>query len=604
MRRNYKMFTIRKLTYYGREKETSTIELRSGLNIIYGPSNTGKTYVAETIDYMFGGVEFPLSEECGYTIIEAEIETENGSLIIRRDRDKNNTAIISSKIDGIQSNEYPLKSSGKQRKETLSDVWLKLLGVEEPTEIYRSEDLKTQAFTTRAFNQAFIIKEDCVYQKESIIKKDNASITSIKAALLYLINGKNYIIKEEDDNKTKATKRKALETYLNEQIGYIQAQKEELKQNAALNVSSVQEEIDTTLRTIEEHQKKLNSVLIENKEIYLKLNELNSALSEDQTLHTKYKALRSQYASDLKRLQLIIDGEAHSGEIKKPIRCPFCNGELKKHEEDSCIEAAKVEVENLIPKIKDLDNAEKELDLEINELKQNIGEYVSKRDTNNELINKELNPKLSELKKSVEELTKSIEASKEADMLLRFEDRYRDKLNELSNEAKEVTKFDPNELFGPLFISQMNELTEEMLRMSRYENYQNSYFDIKSFDLVVNGQTKKTQGKGFRAFLNTTLAFCLQTYMKHNAVHYMPLFVVDSPILTLREKDDAKEIEDKKIDITMKEGLMNYLAENSIGRQIIIIENEIPNIYYRNANIIQFTKDSFGRYGLLNSVRQ
>lgn len=269
------MFTIRKLTYYGREKETSTIELRSGLNIIYGPSNTGKTYVAETIDYMFGGVEFPLSEECGYTIIEAEIETENGSLIIRRDRDKNNTAIISSKIDGIQSNEYPLKSSGKQRKETLSDVWLKLLGVEEPTEIYRSEDLKTQAFTTRAFNQAFIIKEDCVYQKESIIKKDNASITSIKAALLYLINGKNYIIKEEDDNKTKATKRKALETYLNEQIGYIQAQKEELKQNAALNVSSVQEEIDTTLRTIEEHQKKLNSVLIENKEIYLKLNELN-----------------------------------------------------------------------------------------------------------------------------------------------------------------------------------------------------------------------------------------------------------------------------------------------------------------------------------------
>ena len=177
-------------------------------------------------------------------------------------------------------------------------------------------------------------------------------------------------------------------------------------------------------------------------------------------------------------------------------------------------------------------------------------------------------------------------------------------MEELSKEAKEITKFEPNDLFGTVFIDEMNNFTKEMLTAGNYENYNSSYFDINSFDLVVNGQTKKTQGKGFRAFLNTVLAYSIQSYMKEHASHFMNLFVIDSPILTLREKDDEAERADKSIASTMKKGLMKYFVDNSDGRQVIIIENEIPNIEYGNANIIHFTKGNEGRYGLLKSLKQ
>ena len=37
------------------EKVVSTLELAPGLNIIYGPSNTGKTLILDCVDFMLGG---------------------------------------------------------------------------------------------------------------------------------------------------------------------------------------------------------------------------------------------------------------------------------------------------------------------------------------------------------------------------------------------------------------------------------------------------------------------------------------------------------------------------------------------------------------------
>ena len=597
------MFVIRKITYSGENVETSFIEFTDGLNIVYGPSNTGKTYIAETIDYMFGGEEFPLSDNTGYTDITLELTCEKGELTISRNKFKK-TADVESKIDGIDSKEYFLKpGKGKKRKDTISDLWLSLLGISEPTEIYQTEDLKKQAFTTRSFNQIFIIKEDLIHQKDSIVIKGHKTITSIKAALLYLLNDDNYIVKEGEDNNTKKVKRKAVELYINEQLGYISAKRDELKKKTNLDVEDAKKQIDASVTELEFYESEMSEIFNRNKELYLKIDSLNSALSENQSLFKKYKALQTQYASDLKRLNLIIDGEIHSNSFKKPLKCPFCNGELKKKEEESCVDAAKVEIEILIPKINDLKKAESDLSSEIDNLISKINQINSEKDLNSKKINEELKPKINNLRNTIESLSKAIEDSKEAEMLLLFEERYKNKLGELKIEKKEMTKFEPNNLLGSAFVDKMNNNISSMLTSCNYENYNSSYFDINSFDIVVNGQTKKTQGKGFRAFLNTVLAFSLHTYLKENAIHFMNLFVIDSPILTLRERDDIKEIEEKKIADTMKDGLMKYFVENSDGRQVIIIENELPNIDYNNANIIHFTKSNDGRYGLLKSVK-
>lgn len=53
--------------------------------------------------------------------------------------------------------------------------------------------------------------------------------------------------------------------------------------------------------------------------------------------------------------------------------------------------------------------------------------------------------------------------------------------------------------------------------------------------------------------------------------------------------------------------MRSTLFENIVGNQkeiqTIVVENEIPNIDYKNANIIHFTKEKDnGRYGFLLDI--
>ena len=78
---------------------------------------------------------------------------------------------------------------------------------------------------------------------------------------------------------------------------------------------------------------------------------------------------------------------------------------------------------------------------------------------------------------------------------------------------------------------------------------------------------------------------------------FSPTFLlIDSPILSLKEKDEA-------VSDGMKSSLFQYMVDNQKYGQTIIIENAIPDINYKNANIINFTKDEKnGRYGLFYGI--
>ena len=77
-------FYIQKIIVTGLEKTDSVIELSNGLNIIYGPSNTGKTYIVKCIDYMFGYDKEPIDISMGYQHIEIIVKTMNGILKMKR----------------------------------------------------------------------------------------------------------------------------------------------------------------------------------------------------------------------------------------------------------------------------------------------------------------------------------------------------------------------------------------------------------------------------------------------------------------------------------------------------------------------------------------
>ena len=71
-------FYIKKISATGVGVPESVIELKDGVNIIYCPSDTGKTYVIRCIDYLFGADMLPIADGQGYDKIILSIESRSG----------------------------------------------------------------------------------------------------------------------------------------------------------------------------------------------------------------------------------------------------------------------------------------------------------------------------------------------------------------------------------------------------------------------------------------------------------------------------------------------------------------------------------------------
>ncbi len=75
-----KGFCLRRLGFFGPRVPPATVTLGPGLNVLYGASNTGKSFVVEAIDFMLGG-KGPLRdvpERIGYDQVLLSLETFEG----------------------------------------------------------------------------------------------------------------------------------------------------------------------------------------------------------------------------------------------------------------------------------------------------------------------------------------------------------------------------------------------------------------------------------------------------------------------------------------------------------------------------------------------
>ena len=52
-------FAFRRLALTGSAKATAEVTFRRGLNVIAGPSDTGKSFIAQCLDYALGGGDPP-----------------------------------------------------------------------------------------------------------------------------------------------------------------------------------------------------------------------------------------------------------------------------------------------------------------------------------------------------------------------------------------------------------------------------------------------------------------------------------------------------------------------------------------------------------------
>lgn len=590
-------FFIKMITVMGEFAAPSSLEFTQGLNIICGPSNTGKSYVLQCIDYMFGGTTKPFDESNGYDTIRMVVETDEGKTVsLERQLGKNITQVVSY-VEGIDSGKY----GGGASKLKLSNLWLSLIGIKDEVKIVSNQYFQPQSLTWRTFLYSFVIAEDNVFQRPSIITKMGYyEKTAAFSALLYLISGKDLgQFVTLNTPEVKQARKKAKRDYINEKM--IELYEQYWRIADALDEFKdvdAEAEMQAIITHITETEDNIATASHRSRKLLEQIYDASTKLEESSYLADRYDALETQYDSDLKRLRFIIDGETKSNKIVRNIRCPFCDNNLSEHEHTTYLEASEEEIKTVTAKLNDLKEVKAEVVKEKFMLEARLVELEEEHSSVMALIKEKLEPLAKELKDRLNQYRAEVEMKREMDVLKALYDSMNADLGAIEEEDESELRYKPREYFSSEFIDKMSEYIAEMLEACKYEHFLSARFSIDTFDVITNGKRKEHEGKGFRAFLNTALAFTLMRYLFDHGKYAPGLLIIDSPILSLKEKGTEKATD------SMKSSLFRYLLDNQHYGQLIIIENDIPELDYGSANIIRFTSDeNEGRYGFLTGVR-
>ena len=597
------MYFIKKIILISNKGVSSEVKLQMGLNIICGESNTGKSLVFDCIDFMTGAQKHRFDEKLDIKEISMIISKNDKDITLTRELNSNEIK-VNSGISEINSGIY----STKNRKNHIKELWLKLMDIDNIVNIVSNLQGKTQELSYRTFNHNFQIDEVRVLEQASILASKNSFgdnvATSVISSLLYLATDKNYLPEKNiKDKKIRNARKEAVTSFVNRSFKKIESQKiSDFSEYSDKTPADLERSIDQLINDIGLTEGVLDEMNHQINEVSKKIFKVGDKINECKVLYSRNKNLASQYASDLRRLTFIAEGDIHSKDLPELDRCPFCNGELVKNQSQSCVEAAIVEVEKIKMQINDLKSFQESLKTEGKDLEDERDKLIKERHNLENSIRRELKPKISELRKQLQKYTIALEQYKAKEMINKFNDILLTELKVTEEEESGEFKIDIAQKFRDIFLGKLEKELDYLLKECKYHNYSNCKFNVPGYDITINGQEKRSQGKGYRAFLNTLVAIAVQNCLYDFDLHIPTVFVVDSPILSLKEKED--ETKDEYVSNSMKVGLFTYLVNHQTDRQFIIIENNIPNIDYGNSNLIKFTKDeNNGRYGLLTNFK-
>lgn len=604
-----KGFFIREIRLIGSGVEDAFIKFDRGLNIVSGASDTGKTYVFQCIEYMMGASKPPkkIYEARNYTHILMEIETNDGVVISfkRQIGDKIiYTAFTSSdNFDKVQKHIALDAQHDAINKDNISMFLLNRIGIKDTVLLKKNSKGEKQTLSFRNICHLTNIDELAIIKEISpILSGQYVSATVEKSIFKYVISGvDDEKCGQVEDVKLRKAKLISVIDFISEEIATLN----ETLQNVENELSSCetieQDELKALESAIEEFENQLKTKLEQKKKLNKQIDEKLSEKQRLQALQDRFGLLEQHYLSDLERLQFIEEGADFISQVEK-VPCPICHSNMSTVDltpaisEDLSIayqnEQQKIKmqlldlkdtVKGLIAQISSIDTDVAELqrlltivDDEITDIKPQLKLFKSIIKKNEDYIrlNNQKEYIAAEISRKIALKIAYEENSKKAQPLLQYKSELNDEL--LDDFCEEI---------------------ENTLTNWCFDEFEKVTFDKKSFDIKIGDKERGSFGKGYRAFLYAAFVISIMRYTVKNQLIHPGVVILDSPLVTLKEKEIGADVPDK-----MQNAMFNDLAKNNAEQQVIIFENKQPTAPIEGkVNRVVFTKNyTDGRYGFIN----
>lgn len=432
--------------------------------------------------------------------------------------------------------------------------------------------------------------------------------TLFLSALLYLITGRTFTETDAQEKKEiKKARRKAVKEYVNQKIQNAADRKKKLEEDLHIFEGiDVEAQIAEATTALEETRKKIDKALEESQKILSAILNDEQQIAECNVLLNRYQKLAGQYKGDIQRLSLIAEGEEAYQNITQLLLCPYCDSPVNPRKRKSYMESARITMERTIAQLSGLEETEKDVCSQKQELQDDLRELKGQRNALESEIKKELKPREFEQMNIVNSYKAYLRITTEMSLIDSYSEDFGSDLDAIENEKKNdtTTEYHPKEYFSDDFVPTMSEYAQTILKECHYSDLLRATFNFSQFDIMVNGEDKGTShGKGYRSYLNTVMILMIRKYLANFAKFDPHTFIIDTP---LHGFDDGV---DDDMPESMRAGLYQYFMNHQDEGQLIIIENldHIPHLDYESsgATVTTFEKvDGPGkRYGFLNDVK-
>lgn len=324
---------IRQISAIRKDGVESAINLTCGLNCVIGASNTGKTRIAKTVEFVCGGKETPFTDKTAYEVAQVTFITNDGEVSLSRSTRTQNTIHVESSNPAVASGSYSVSSrSGK----SINTVLLALLGIEPTRRIATNETYHTVAFTWNAVRHLMLVPEDQVGRPQpSILFPKSTTLTTLTqslSSLLVLVQDDKIDSSMQTESASEhRTRRKAVEQFIHQQLDDIEPRikrLEEMRHIATNEGKTVHTYLEALRKKALHVEQQRQTLLDQDARTISHISQLNQQYEHLEVLIRQRKVLISQYESDAARLDLQLQAMKHARTHAYPTTCQFCHSSI------------------------------------------------------------------------------------------------------------------------------------------------------------------------------------------------------------------------------------------------------------------------------------
>jgi DNA repair exonuclease SbcCD ATPase subunit len=595
-------FYIKKLIASGKGKQDAIVDFTPGLNIIHGLSDTGKSCILLSIDYVFGGKHTPFNKKTGYDCVNLEVQTEEGEVFFERQLGRN-IIKVESTDPRIESADYDREHKDDTGRDAICEILLRLIGIEEEHRILYNKDYVKKRLTWRSFSHMFVINEDDVHTKKPImLPKTESNSTYFLSALWFLLTGKDYAeLDEQEERRIRTAKKDEIIKRINNDLTKYSDKKAALEEKLRrVGCSDVMAQAQNMIAELNAVKERISAANERSRQLLGEIMVMRQTITDCDMHIGRFLSLQRNFQIDVKRLSMIADSKAEIDEAAPYLEeCPICGSHVLGDNVEDIITAANGDLRRIVADIGDLSETITEQKETRAAAERELARLEQEKADIDRLVEERLAPRKTELAEILKNYRAVSQFQAEIDLFSQLTADCERDLNEYERGNEPAADYRVKEHYKKEenFANKINEYVYGTFEECRYEHLNSAYFSIDKFEVFINGQEKSnSHGQGYRAFINTVLALAFRKYLHDFAIYKTGLFLVDSPLQSL--KQGVEDLADE----SMRTGLFRYLLNHQNEGQVIVIENDIPPLEYGTYGVkpMEFTGGKKpGRYGFL-----